>query len=224
MYAITIRMLRGVLPSLILVAGLAALAGAGTAGAAPPGPALSFSQWPGGITVNVTDKSGITSWCTYSAEWFSTPFLLVANATYPVVIPFSAPDNRVWNVSVNCDNGASTRTTYNYVPTGTVTEPDVEEPVEDTVEDPVTPCPPGQTRVGGACTYPPCPYTGQYRDVADGQCKCGAGRSTNPDGSCGAYVGAPAPPGLEGLGQPPRRSTSFRKRRRQRPPPIRSAT
>jgi len=108
------RLLRDALPSLILAAGLvdAAVAGATT----PPGPVLSFSQFPGGITVNVTDKSGTTSWCTYSAEWFvPPPFLLVANTTYPLTIPFSAPDNKVWNVNVNCDNGASTHTTYNYV-------------------------------------------------------------------------------------------------------------
>ncbi len=107
------RLLRGALPSLILAAGFV---GAAVAGAAPPGPDLSFSQFPGGITVNVTDKSGTTSWCTYSAEWFSPPpFLLAANTTYPLTIPFSAPDNKVWHVNVNCDNGASTHTTYNYV-------------------------------------------------------------------------------------------------------------
>jgi hypothetical protein len=56
----------------------------------------------------------------------------------------------------------------------------------------------------------PCAYTGQYRDTADGLCKCGAGRSAEPDGSCGPYVGAPAP-GLPGVTSPPRRSMSFRR-------------
>jgi len=107
------RLLRGALPLLILAAGCV---GPAVANAAPTGPDLSFSQFPGGITVNVTDKSGTPSWCTYSAEWFKPPpFLLAANATYPLMIPFSAPDNKVWNVNVNCDNGASTHTTFNYV-------------------------------------------------------------------------------------------------------------
>ena len=76
-------------------------------------------------------------------------------------------------------------------------------------------CPAGMSRVNGVCQYPPCPYTGQYRDTADGQCKCGAGRSTEPDGSCGAYIGAPAP-GLPGVTSPPRRSQWFRRPPRRR--------
>ncbi len=208
------RLLRGAIPSLILAVGFV---GAAVAGAAPPGPELSFNQFPGGITVNVTDKSGTTSWCRYSAEWFTPPpFLLFANKTYPLMIPFSSPDDKVWNVNVNCDNGASTHTTYNYVAPGT--DPSVIEsgPTDARQAE----CPPEQTSVNGVCQYPPCPYTGQYRDTADGQCKCGSGRSTNPDGSCGAYVGAPARPGLDGLAPSPRRSISFRRRRpRRRPAP-----
>jgi hypothetical protein len=134
----------------ILVIGLA---GSAIAHSAPPGPTLSYQQWPGGVTVNITDKSGTTSWCTYSAETYkSPPLLLAADATYPLVIPFSAPDNRVWNVVVNCDNGANTYTTYNYIPGQQSTEPPL------VISPGLTPPPPA----------PPCP-SGLYRRD-DGQC------------------------------------------------------
>jgi hypothetical protein len=82
---------------------------------APAGPVLSWTPRPGSLTVHITDKSGTSSVCTYTADWFrSLPFPLKANSTFDLLIAPSVPENRTWNVNVNCDNGTSTRTTHFY--------------------------------------------------------------------------------------------------------------
>jgi hypothetical protein len=82
---------------------------------APAGPALSWTPRPGSLTVHVTDNSGTSSVCTYTADWFrSLPFPLKANSTFDLLIAPSVPENRTWNINVNCDNGTSTQTTHFY--------------------------------------------------------------------------------------------------------------
>lgn len=65
--------------------------------------------------MHVTDKSGTSAVCTYTADWSrSLPFRLRANGTFDLLITPSVPENRMWNVAVSCDNGTSTQTTHFY--------------------------------------------------------------------------------------------------------------
>lgn len=99
-----------------LIAGAAVVAsmtvGSPIAVAEPPGPALTFLPFPLGIKVNISDKSGTASTCTYTSDWFTAPpFFLGANDTFPLILPH-IQDNHEWSVDVDCDNGAHTHTTY----------------------------------------------------------------------------------------------------------------
>ena|ERR1700757_4707348 len=79
---------------------------------APVAPHYTIAQWPGGLTVHVTDRSGVTSWCTYSADWYhSLPFFLPANGTYDLLITPSFPEGRTWNTSVTCEIDGHPHTT-----------------------------------------------------------------------------------------------------------------
>jgi hypothetical protein len=76
------------------------------------GPTVTFNPLVGGMQVEVTDRSGVASQCTYAADnGFTRSFGLGANATAKVNIVPALPELRNWNVSVACDNGTRTDTT-----------------------------------------------------------------------------------------------------------------
>jgi hypothetical protein len=87
---------------------------AGTAHALT-GPGMHFAMNPGSLTVSINDNSGVSSWCSFDADFYHAPqFFLEANKTYDVVIAPAVPFNRTWNVDVKCDNGTSTHGVYYY--------------------------------------------------------------------------------------------------------------
>jgi hypothetical protein len=82
---------------------------------APPapklGPTVSFKTILGGLQAHITDRSGVSSQCTYATDDFSRGFGLAANSSYDLKIVPAVPKFRNWNVTVTCDNGTSTQTT-----------------------------------------------------------------------------------------------------------------
>lgn len=62
------------------------------------------------MTARVTDHSGVSSQCTYSSDFLQRNFSLAANSTFNVVIAPALPALRNWDVTVSCDNGATTHT------------------------------------------------------------------------------------------------------------------
>lgn len=86
----------------------------GGAAAATPGegPTVTIKPIIGGLQAVVTDRSGVTSQCTYTADnGFTRSFGLEANSTFKLNIVPAIPAFRNWNVSVGCDNGTRTDTT-----------------------------------------------------------------------------------------------------------------
>ncbi|MDT5077452.1 MAG: hypothetical protein QOJ80_2089 [Mycobacterium sp.] len=82
---------------------------------APPkqGPTVSFKTIVGGLQAHITDRSGVTSQCTYVTDDVNRSFALAANASYDLKIVPAVPRFRTWNVTITCDNGTSTQaTTY----------------------------------------------------------------------------------------------------------------
>jgi hypothetical protein len=80
---------------------------------APPkqGPTVSFNNVVGGLVAHITDRSGVTSQCTYATDNFNRAFALQANSKYDLKIVPAVPQFRNWNVTIACDNGTSTTTT-----------------------------------------------------------------------------------------------------------------
>jgi hypothetical protein len=83
------------------------------AAAAPAqGPTVTFNPILGGMQVEVADRSGVASQCTYTADnGFDRSFGLGASATAKLNIVPALPELRDWTVSVACDNGTRTDTT-----------------------------------------------------------------------------------------------------------------
>jgi hypothetical protein len=82
---------------------------------APPklGPTVSFNPIVGGLEAHITDRSGVSSQCTYSTDNYDRSFALPANSTYDLKIVPAIPKFKNWNVTISCDNGTSTQaTTY----------------------------------------------------------------------------------------------------------------
>ena len=78
-----------------------------------PGPTVSFNKVLGGLESHITDRSGVTSQCTYATDDYSRSFGLPANSTYDLRIVPAVPRFKNWTVTVTCDNGTSTTaTTY----------------------------------------------------------------------------------------------------------------
>jgi hypothetical protein len=75
------------------------------------GPTVSFNKVLGGLEAHITDRSGVTSQCTYATEDFNRSFGLPANSTYDLRIVPAVPKFRDWTVTITCDNGTSTTTT-----------------------------------------------------------------------------------------------------------------
>jgi len=77
------------------------------------GPTVSFQTIVGGLLARITDRSGVTSQCTYATDNYSRSFGLPANSTYDLKIVPAIPQFRNWTVTITCDNGTSTTaTTY----------------------------------------------------------------------------------------------------------------
>ena len=77
------------------------------------GPTVSFEKVLGGLEAHITDRSGVSSQCTYVTDDFSRSFALAANSTYDLRIVPAVPQFRNWTVTITCDNGTSTTaTTY----------------------------------------------------------------------------------------------------------------
>lgn len=75
------------------------------------GPTVSFDTVVGGLVAHITDRSGVSSQCTYTADNFNRAFALSANSTYELRIVPAVPRFKNWNVTIACDNGTSTATT-----------------------------------------------------------------------------------------------------------------
>ena len=66
----------------------------------------------GEMHAQITDRSGVTPQCTYTADnGFTRSFALNANSTSKLNIVPASPELRNWNVSVACDKGTRTDTT-----------------------------------------------------------------------------------------------------------------
>jgi hypothetical protein len=77
------------------------------------GPTVSFDTVVGGLEAHITDRSGVSSQCTYSTDNFDRSFALPANGSYDLRIVPAVPQFRNWTVTITCDNGTSTTaTTY----------------------------------------------------------------------------------------------------------------
>ena len=57
----------------------------------------------------ITDRSGVSSQCTYATDNYNRSFALPANATYDLKIVPAVPRFKNWNVTISCDNGTSTQ-------------------------------------------------------------------------------------------------------------------
>jgi uncharacterized protein DUF4189 len=78
------------------------------------GPTVSWDLVPGGFVAHITDRSGVTSQCTYVTERINRSFALQANATYDLKVVPAVPLNRDYNVTITCDNGTSTQATHHF--------------------------------------------------------------------------------------------------------------
>jgi hypothetical protein len=77
------------------------------------GPTVSFDTVVGGLVAHITDRSGVSSQCTYATDDYSRAFALPANSKYDLRIVPAVPRFRNWTVTITCDNGTSTTaTTY----------------------------------------------------------------------------------------------------------------
>ncbi len=77
------------------------------------GPTVTFNPIVGGLEAHITDRSGVSSQCTYTTDNYNRSFALAANSTYDLKIVPAGPQFRNWTVTITCDNGTSTTvTTY----------------------------------------------------------------------------------------------------------------
>jgi hypothetical protein len=77
------------------------------------GPTVSWNPVVGGLLAHITDRSGVSSQCTYTTDNYNRGFALPANSTFDLRIVPAVPQFRNWNVTITCDNGTSTQaTTY----------------------------------------------------------------------------------------------------------------
>jgi hypothetical protein len=75
------------------------------------GPTVSWDVIVGGLVAHITDRSGVSSQCTYATDNYNRSFALPANSTYDLKIVPAVPQLRNWNVTITCDNGTSTQAT-----------------------------------------------------------------------------------------------------------------
>ena len=82
---------------------------------APPklGPTVSFNPIVGGLEAHITDRTGVSSQCTYATDNYDRSFALPANSSYDLKIVPAIPQFKNWSVTITCDNGTTTQaTTY----------------------------------------------------------------------------------------------------------------
>jgi hypothetical protein len=75
------------------------------------GPTVSFDTVLGGMVAHITDRSGVSSQCTYATDNYNRGFALPANSKYDLRIVPAVPRFRNWTVTITCDNGTSTTAT-----------------------------------------------------------------------------------------------------------------
>lgn len=75
------------------------------------GPTVSFKTIVGGREADITDRSGVSSQCTYTTDNFNRSFALPANGSYQLKIVPAIPQLKNWTVTIACDNGTSTTVT-----------------------------------------------------------------------------------------------------------------
>jgi hypothetical protein len=75
------------------------------------GPTVSFKTIVGGREADITDRSGVSSQCTYATDNFNRSFALPANGNYALKIVPAIPQFKNWTVTITCDNGTSTTVT-----------------------------------------------------------------------------------------------------------------
>lgn len=73
------------------------------------GPTVSFKPIVGGLQAHITDRSGVSSQCTYVTDEVNRSFALAANSSYDLKIVPAIPRFKTWNVTITCDNGTSTQ-------------------------------------------------------------------------------------------------------------------
>ncbi len=78
------------------------------------GPTVSWDLVPGGFVAHITDRSGVTSQCTYVTDRVNRSFALPANSTFDLKVVPAVPLNRDYNVTITCDNGTSTQATHHF--------------------------------------------------------------------------------------------------------------
>jgi hypothetical protein len=78
---------------------------------APPklGPTATFNVILGGLEAHITDRSGVSSQCTFVMDDLSRDFGLVANSTFDLKIVPAIPRLKDRNVTITCDNGTRTQ-------------------------------------------------------------------------------------------------------------------
>lgn len=88
--------------------------------AAPPapapklGPTASLHPILGGLEAHITDRSGLTSQCTFAMDDINRSFGLPANSTTDLKIVPAIPRFRDRSVTITCDNGTKTQTTTRF--------------------------------------------------------------------------------------------------------------
>ncbi|HEY7054676.1 MAG TPA: DUF4189 domain-containing protein [Mycobacterium sp.] len=78
------------------------------------GPTVSWDLIVGGFVAHITDRSGVSSQCTYVSEDLNRSFALAANSTYDLKVVPAIPRFRDWTVTITCDNGTSTTATHHF--------------------------------------------------------------------------------------------------------------
>jgi hypothetical protein len=73
------------------------------------GPTVAFDRVVGGLVAHVTDRSGVSSQCTYVTDRVNRSFALPAHGTADVRLVPAVPQFRNWDVTVTCDNGTKTQ-------------------------------------------------------------------------------------------------------------------
>ena len=63
---------------------------------------------------HITDRSAVTSQCTYASDRVNRSFALQANATYDLKFVPAVPLNKDYPVTITCDNGTSTQATHHF--------------------------------------------------------------------------------------------------------------
>jgi hypothetical protein len=83
---------------------------------APPklGPTATFNVILGGLEAHITDRSGVSSQCTFGMDDIGRNFGLAAKSTFDLKIVPAIPRLKDRNVTITCDNGTKTQVTTHF--------------------------------------------------------------------------------------------------------------